>query len=376
MDALQVVDELGGAALSHRNERTQRLVAGVEDRAAHERGERLLEAVVHTKGSDDDVRLVEVAAESRRPPLERGALPPAGEVFEKVLDQVLLRQPLQHLDLLDGDGRLVRDRARQVDLAGAGGDERAEQLAAGDERDGHPRSARAPAELGAELRQPDRCGRRGVRRRRPAEPETLVGRVEQIEVNVVGAEQVAAPPHHLGAENVERVGDRDGFRELGEMLELADALSRLVEEPRVLDRARDERRARDEKADLGVGELAGGDGVEREGADRVAALAEHRDRDERLEFFLLELRHVLHARVAERVLADERGLAAVERPPGKPFATLQLDLTDEPAVRFRCGAEHESLPVPLEEIDEAGVDGARVGEQLHDAVEHLLEIEG
>ena len=100
------------------------------------------------------------------------------------------------------------------------------------------------------------------------------------------------------------------------------------------------------------------------------------NRDERLELLLLELRHVLHARIVERVLADERRLAPVERPPGEPFAALELDLAHEPAVRIRRGTEHEALPVAIEEIDEAGVDGARVGEQLHDAVEHLFEIEG
>ena len=116
--------------------------------------------------------------------------------------------------------------------------------------------------------------------------------------------------------------------------------------------------------------------MQREGADGVAAPAEHRDRDERLELLLLQLRHVLHARVVERVVADERRFAVVERPPREPLAALELDLAGERGVRLGSRAQHEALSVTLEEIDEAGVGIARVREEPHDAVEHLLEIEG
>ena len=58
------------------------------------------------------------------------------------------------------------------------------------------------------------------------------------------------------------------------MLELVDALPHLVVELRVLDRAGEQRAARHEELDLGVGELARRLGVQRDRADPVAALAD------------------------------------------------------------------------------------------------------
>ena len=77
---------------------------------------RRLERVVGGSRRQHEMALVEIAAEPRGPPLdvaERGA---AGELLEEVLDQVLLREALDQLDLLDRDSRLVRHGPRQVDL--------------------------------------------------------------------------------------------------------------------------------------------------------------------------------------------------------------------------------------------------------------------
>src|SRR5205085_10328605 len=108
---------------------------------------------------------------------------------------------------------------------------------------------------------------------------------------------------------------------------------------------------------------------------RVAALAVQWDCDERLKPLLLELWHVLHSRVVECVLADERRPALRERPPREALAALQLDAAGEMCVRCRRGAEHESLSVAVEEVHEARVNGAGVGEQPDYSFQDLLEVE-
>ena len=75
-----------------------------------------------------------------------------GELLEEVLDQVLLGEPLEHLDLLDRDSRLIGDRAREIELAGSLGDERTDQLVAGDERDRHARGRGPPVRPPARAR--------------------------------------------------------------------------------------------------------------------------------------------------------------------------------------------------------------------------------
>ena len=74
-------------------------------------------------------------------------------------------------------------------------------------------------------------------------------------------------------------------------------------------------------------------------------------------------------------VADERRLLALGRPPGEPLAALERDLADQLRVRLGGGREHEPLAAVLDEVDEAGVDGARVREQPDDRPEHLLELE-
>ena len=109
--------------------------------------------------------------------------------------------------------------------------------------------------------------------------------------------------------------------------------------------------------------------------DWITAPAEQGHRYERLEPLLLELGHVVEARVFQRIFADEGRLTLLERPPREPLAAGQDDLADEVSVRLRRCVEIETLPVAVEEVDEACVDRARVREQPHDGVEHLLEVE-
>ena len=88
---------------------------------------------------------------------------------------------------------------------------------------------------------------------------------------------------------------------------------------------------------------------------------------------LLELRDVLDARVVEQLVADERGLLVLGRPPGETLAPLERDLADEVRVGLRGGAQHEAFV--LDQVDEARVDGARVGQEPDDGTEDLLELE-
>src|SRR5439155_2085219 len=113
-----------------------------------------LERVVNTHRSEHEVRSLEVAAEPSRPALGSLADSMLRELLEEILDQVLLGQALEHLDLLDRDGRLVRDRAGEVELARPVRDERAEQLVAGDERHRHASSPAPPADLRPQLGEP------------------------------------------------------------------------------------------------------------------------------------------------------------------------------------------------------------------------------
>ena len=222
------------------------------------------------------------------------------------------------------------------------GDEQADQLAVRDERDGEARAPTSPCELGAELGEPERLTRApglGVAR----DPVELLARgVEQVDVARARARAAGARPGRPSAsELVERVRARDRLRELRELLELGDAQARLLVQARVLDRARDERRRRDDEVDLVVGELARRLRVRGDRADRLAGAPDDRHGEERLEPLLLELRHVLHPRVGERVVADERRLAVLDRPPREALAALERDLAGLALVRRRGRPEDE-----------------------------------
>ena len=126
------------------NERAERLVTAIDERPARECRDASLERVVDAHRREHDVRRAEIAAQAPRAALDRLVVSTLGELLEEVLDQVLLRQALEHLDLLDRDRRLVCDRAREIELACPVGDESAEQLVAGDERNRHASGAAAP----------------------------------------------------------------------------------------------------------------------------------------------------------------------------------------------------------------------------------------
>src|SRR3990170_7267467 len=131
----------------------------VEQRARGRAAEHADERVTGRLGDENDVRLVEIAAEARRPTLEVAARASARELLEEVLDQVLLRELLDHLDLLDADGDLAGDGATELDADAALRHEQPDELAVHDERDCEARAPTAAGHLGAELRQPERLPR-------------------------------------------------------------------------------------------------------------------------------------------------------------------------------------------------------------------------
>ena len=235
------------------------------------------------------MRRVEVDRESSRAVRDVSEHGATRQLLEEVLDQVLLREPLDRLDLLHRHSHLIRNRPGKVELGRPLRDDRAQQLPTCDERHDHAFATPAPAELAAELAQPElfRCLRFG--RSGPPTEQALPVLFREIEVHAGRAEEVQRATDCEGPELVERLRRRDLFAELGQVLELADTLSHLLVEARILDRARDERRARGQEVRLGLRELPRGLGVQADDADGIAASADQRHRDERLKPLLLEL---------------------------------------------------------------------------------------
>src|SRR5439155_11835686 len=114
----------------------------------------------------------------------------ARELLKEVLDQVLLREPLDHLDLLHCDRNLVRDRSSELELRRSFRHERTQQLAAGHERYGDACATAAAPELAAESAQTELFGRLRSLRRRPAQEEALTVLLRQVEVDGRSAEEV------------------------------------------------------------------------------------------------------------------------------------------------------------------------------------------
>ena len=78
---------------------------------------------------------------------------------------------------------------------------------------------------------------------------------------------------------------------------------------------------------------------------------------------------------SSRFSRHEGGLAMLGRPPGETLAPRQLDPPGELRVRLRRRPEDEPRPVVLDEVDEARVHGARIGQEPDDRGEHLVQLE-
>ena len=107
-------------------------------------------------------------------------------------------------------------------------------------------------------------------------------------------------------------------------------------------------------------------------ADHVAVARHDRNGHHRLEALLLELGHVLHARVVERVVADELRRLRSGDPSGQALVRPPAELADQMRVARRRRPQYQA--VALYEVDEAGVAARRVGCDLDDAVQDTVEI--
>ena len=206
---------------------------------------RAVEGLVRGLRDESDVRLGQVAAETRRPSFEVSAGTAAGELLEEVLDQVLLGQLLDQLHLLDADRDLARDRASELDSGAALGDEQPDELTVRDERDRESPAPPSPYKLGTELGESERPARASWLGIACATLELLAPRVEEIDVAGTGSEERASVRDDDVEQLVERVRARDLLGELAESLELGDAQLRLLVQASVVDRRRDERRRGD-----------------------------------------------------------------------------------------------------------------------------------
>jgi hypothetical protein len=91
-----------------------------------------------------------------------------------------------------------------------------------------------------------------------------------------------------------------------------------------------------------------------------------------LEPFLVDLGHVLHARIRHRVVADERRRAVTRDPPREAVVQVELDPSDHVGVNLRRRAQNELRA--LAQVHEAGVAIGRLGQQIHDRREQPVQI--
>ena len=262
-----------------------------------------------------------------------------GQRLEHVLDDVLGRQPLDQLGLLQPhrglvrhraqelrvlvvEGALVRHAAEQPELLVPRGERRDQQLVL------HGAAAPAPHQR-HQLRRARRA-RRAVRRIRAREVELVGVGVDPPDLARVRAEQLARAARDRVVEVLAQRDRRERLAQLRERGERLDPPARALVELRVLDRARHQRRRVHEKVEHSVVELARRLRMENHHTEHVAVAGEHRHGDHRLEALLLELRHVLHARVVERVVADELGRLGARDPAGQALVDPQ------PSLPTRC----------------------------------------
>jgi len=127
-----------------------------------------------------------------------------------------------------------------------------------------------------------------------------------------------------------------------------------------------------EEVENALVELARRLGVQHDGAERIAGARRDRHDGHRLELLLLELSEVLHARVVDRVLANERGRVVPQHPAGQPLVHAHVELADEMRVNLRRRLQSQAVAVA--QVDEARVAVGRLAHQVDDRVEHAAEV--
>ena len=342
------------------------------------------------------MRPAEVAAGLSR--LGLGARRRAGsQRVEHVLDDVLRGQALDQLGLLQAHRRLVRHGVQQLavlrrelapprdagqdpELLVAGHERRHQQgvcVEAGPEGALHSAVAASvgPSHQVENERRPARtqARRRGVRRIGAGQAQLVAVGVEAVDPAGVGVQQL---PQAARDRVVEVLAQRDRGERLaqpGERGERLDPAAGPLVELGVLDRAAHQRRRVHQEVEHVVVELPRRLGVQHHHADHVAGLGQDGHGHHRLKALLLELRHVAHARVLERVLADEGGRLRAGHPAGEPLVQAPAELPHQALVA--AGRRPQREAARLHEVDEAGVAAGRVGGDVHDAPQHAVQVQ-
>ena len=279
-----------------------------------------------------------------------------GQILEQILDRVSLGQPVDQLDLLDCDRGLSGDRGGDLALLGV------HPPAFGD-----PQSEESDQLVGGHQRQ--YCGRSGRVRPHSRAGQAAAAAVRRaistpISCAVIGAGGAASggqalhssalPPagsttYSWHASTVSSrcarlatAGSRSSRRAASATARArsarpsTSASRRRVSwiQPRVLDRARHQGGGVHQEVRVGLGELAGRLGVQRDHADHGAGLVVQRHRDQRLVLLLLGLGHDLDARIGERVVAEEDRLVVGGNPPRQALTVLEPQSADQ---RSRTG---------------------------------------
>ena len=109
-------------------------------------------------------------------------------------------------------------------------------------------------------------------------------------------------------------------------------------------------------------------------ADQLA-LADQRDREERLIGVFLQLLEALEPRIRGRVGAESDYALILGHPSGDPFAHLQLDVADFLGVRQLGRPEYDLLAASVHQIHQTGVAGRYFDRQTDQFLKHFLQRE-
>ena len=339
---------------------------------------------------DEHVRAAQVAPD--RPGPRLGGVHVAGaEGGEQVAHGVLGGQALDEMRSVERHRDLVGDGAQELVVLVAKRPprrhrEHAERVGSGRDRGGEhgepverqrlpgqaarPAAAQDGAQQRLGLRRSPR--QRSLDRHARGQLEGLAVLVEQVELAARATQQRAHAAGHRRVELLAAVDGGDLLAEPRQRRQRLHPLARLLQQLGVLDRSRHERRGLGEEVEHPAVELARCLGVQHDDPDDLARARRHRHGDHRLEALLVQLGHVLHARVGERVLADELGRVVAGHPAREPLVDAELDLADEVRVDPRRGVQPQAAP--LAQVDEARVAARGLREDLHDPVEHAIQI--
>jgi hypothetical protein len=258
--------------------------------------------------------------------------------------------------VLEGDGRLVRDRSEQplllvAERRVAVADELAYLTAFPPQRQSHRVFARPPLGPSDRAVLEDESGARrpdGVDRRLDDRLERLL--------------------------QVQRLGN--GLRDGRKRLQLRDAPLRVLVQLGVFDRLRHLARDRHQEVDLRRRELAR---LLRAHVERALEplLGQDRDGEDRLVVLLAQVREALEARVEMRLSRDHHRCALSGRRAGDALSGSHLGHRGHLVHPRPEGGAQDELAAPLVvEVDKASIRLERLGDLMGDEIEDLIEVKG